>query len=324
MKEDNTYRELGGYLSDYKWMDNLTKMPPLIITNSINGGVQGKELHALLPEEPEEVAAEALKSYNAGASVVHIHPRNPECLWDCTENPKDAYYVNKLVREKCKDIIINNSTGGGMYTTDEGRIKLLEGMPEMASLNLGPDMGRYTIPKRGEEFKHPHEKIFDDSCWAVTYGYIDRLVAKMNELDIKPEMELYHNGEYWVTRDLIAEKMLKPPYYFQFVMGYQTGAFPTPENLINIIKGLPEDSVYSTIGIGKFQWVMTAMSVMLGGHVRVGLEDNLYVKRGEKLRDNAHAIERIVSLAKYFGREIATPEQAREILGVNTIPRAYK
>jgi 3-keto-5-aminohexanoate cleavage enzyme len=324
MNNDNTYKELRGYLNDYKWMDYVTRMPPLIITIAVNGGIQGKELHPMLPEKAQEIAEETYKSYNAGASIVHIHPRNPKCLWDCTENPKDAYTVNKLVRKKCNEIIINNSTGGGMYTTDKGRIKLLEAAPELASLNMGPDMGRYTIPARSDKFKHPHEELFDDSCWAVTYGFIDTLVTRMNALNIKPEMELYHNGQYWVSRNLIANKMIEPPYYFQFVMGYQTGVFPTPQNLIEIIKGLPENSVYSTIGIGKFQWVMTAMSIFLGGHVRVGLEDNLYLKKGIKLRDNAEAVERIVSLAKYFGREIATPEQARVILGLNKTPKEYK
>lgn len=312
------------YSDSYKWMSKLTKMEPLIITAAVNGGLQGKEMHEKLPEEADEIAEETYRAYNQGASIVHIHPRNPDCLWDCTEKSEDARLVNQKVREKCPHIIINNSTGGGLNTTDQGRINLLDAEPELASLNMGPDMGRYLVPERPEMFKHPRKEIFDDSCWAVTYGLIDQFVEKMNEKKIKPEMEVYHNGQYWVSRELIKNELIKPPYYFQFVMGYQTGTFPTPQNLIQLVNELPRDSIFSAIGVGKFQWAMTAMSIILGGHVRVGLEDNLYVKKGKKLRDNAHAVERIVQLAQYFGREVATPEQARDMLGISQEPKKYE
>ena len=310
------------YSNTYKWMDKITKMPPLIITVAVNGGVQGKEMHSLLPERSDEIAEEAYKAYNAGASIVHIHGRDPECLWKTTDKTEVYRDINRKVREKCPDIIVNNSTGASDSNLD-GRLQRIDALPEIASLNMGPEMVRFQMPPR-TGVEHCHNGYLDDNCSGTTYGYLEGLAKGMLERNVKPEMELYHGGQYWVSQELIKKGILKPPYYFQFVMGYQTSLYPTPENLIQLVKELPENSVFSGIGIGKFQWTMTAMSIILGGNVRVGLEDNLYLKRGEKLKDNAAAVDRIVQLAKYFHREVATPAQAREILGLDPNPRQWK
>jgi 3-keto-5-aminohexanoate cleavage enzyme len=311
------------YRNSYLWMDKINKMPPLIITCALNGGIQGKEAHPSIPETPDEIAAQAYEAYNAGASCVHIHSRNPNCLWECAEDAEVYKEINQKVRDRCPDIIINNSTGGGMTTSMEARIRYLDAMPELASLNMGPDMSRIVLKERKEPLEHPHETMEIDACIPFTYGFISTLAQKMLEKGIKPEMEVYHPGHYWSCRELINNNLIKPPYYFQFVMGYQTGIFPTPLNLINIVSELPENSIFSTIGIGKFQWALTTLSIMLGGHVRVGLEDNIYLKRGQLLKGNGEAVEKIVKIAREMNREIATPQQAREMLGISTTPRVY-
>jgi 3-keto-5-aminohexanoate cleavage enzyme len=162
-----------------------------------------------------------------------------------------------------------------------------------------------------------------DRCIPNSYADITLYATTMKEKGIKPEMELYHPGMYWVVNDLLAQGLLDPPYDIQFVMGFQTSSFPTPANLLSLVNELPEQSIFFTIGVGPFQLPMTVMSVLLGGHVRVGMEDNLYYARGQKLKSNAELVARIVRIAKEMNREVATPAQAREMLGISATPSSY-
>jgi 3-keto-5-aminohexanoate cleavage enzyme len=136
-------------------------------------------------------------------------------------------------------------------------------------------------------------------------------------------MELYHPGMYWVVQDLMGQGLIEPPYDIQFVMGFQTSSFPTPANLLALIRELPPQSIYFVIGVGSFQIPMNVMGILMGGHVRVGMEDNVYYGKGRKLASNAEAVERVVRIAKDMGREIATPKQAREMLGISQTPSKY-
>ena len=145
----------------------------------------------------------------------------------------------------------------------------------------------------------------------------------MQQQGIKPEMELYHPGMYWVFDFLRDLGLVEQPYIMQFVMGVQTGIYPTPQNLLSFVNQLPSGSVFTTAAMGPFQLPLTVMSILLGGHVRVGLEDNIYAKRGQLLRTNAEAVEQVVRIAHEMNREIATPRQAREILGLSSEPNEY-
>ena len=311
------------FADSQEWMEHTTRLPPLIITCAVNGGIQGKESHPALPEQPGEIAEQARQAYEAGASVVHIHGRDADNFTDCTEDPEVYREINGLVREKCPDMIINNSTGGGPMTTMEARIACLDALPEMASLNLGPDMERFELAARKPPLAHPRDALLVDMCVPFTYGFIDQLAGVMLEKDIKPELEVYNPGQYWVSRGLIARKLLKPPYIHQFVMGVQTASYATPWNVLEMLRELPGDSLFTVAGIGKFQWPLTAFGIMLGGNVRVGLEDNLYLARRMKLKGNGEAVEKAVRLARELGREIATPAQAREMYGLSPTPSTY-
>jgi 3-keto-5-aminohexanoate cleavage enzyme len=310
--------------NSYDWMERLRGgFDPVIITCAVDGGIQGKESNPAIPETPEEIAAQAYEAYNAGASMVHIHARDPEKLWDTTLDPQVCAEVNALVRQRCPDLIINNTTGGGPTTTMEDRFRGLEARPEMASLNMGPDMSRFQIKERRAPLAHPHDALQFDVCLAFTYGIMEGLAGKIQELGIIPEMEMYHGGNYWVSQELIRKGLVMPPYVFQFVMGYQTSVFPTPENVIALIRELPPESIYFVAGIGVFQLPMTTLGLLLGGHVRVGLEDNVYYSRGRKFAGNGEAVERAVRIARELNREIATPAQAREMLGLSATPSTY-
>ncbi len=315
------------YLWDFadsqQWMERTTKFPPLIITCAVNGGIQGKESHPALPELPREIAEQAQQAYEAGASVVHIHGRAADDFTNCTEDPEVYREINGLVREKCPDMIINNTTGGGPTTTMEARIACLDALPEMASLNLGPDMERFELAARKPPLAHPREAVLVDMCMPFTYGFIDELANVMLEKHIKPELEMYNPGQYWVSRGLIARGLIEPPYTHQFVMGVQTASYATPWNVLEMLRELPGDSLFTVASIGKFQWPLTALGIMLGGNVRVGLEDNLYLARGVKLKGNGEAVEKAVRLAHELGREIATPAQAREMYGLSATPSTY-
>jgi len=312
------------YRNTYEWMQRTQKgLPPLIISCAITGGVQGKEFNENLPETPEEQAEQTYETYKAGASIVHVHARNPEIWWMTSANPDDYLKINTLIRAKCPDIIINNTTGGGPELTTEQRMASIYANPELCSLNLGPFVLKVPMKERAEPLPHPRPAMVYDRCIPNSYADITLYATTMKEKGIKPEMELYHPGMYWVVNDLLAQGLLDPPYDIQFVMGFQTSSFPTPANLLSLVNELPEQSIFFTIGVGPFQLPMTVMSVLLGGHVRVGMEDNLYYARGQKLKSNAELVARIVRIAKEMNREVATPAQAREMLGISATPSSY-
>ncbi len=313
------------YRNPYEWMERTRtqKLPPLIISCAITGGVQGKEANENLPETPEEQAQHTYDAYKAGASAVHVHARNPEIWWMTSSNPDDYLKINTLIREKCPDIIINNTTGGGPELSTEQRMASIYANPELCSLNLGPFVLKVPLKERGEPFEHQRPALVYDRLIPASYADINLYAQTMKERGVKPEMELYHPGQYWVFNDLLAGGLLDPPYYFQYVMGFQTSSFPTFPNLLGLINELPGESIFSAIGVGPFQLPMNTLSIMLGGHVRVGMEDNLYYARGRKLENNAEAVARIVRIAKELNREIATPAQAREMLGISQTPSSY-
>jgi 3-keto-5-aminohexanoate cleavage enzyme len=137
-------------------------------------------------------------------------------------------------------------------------------------------------------------------------------------------MEVYHPGQLWSVFDVIEQELVDPPYFIQFVMGYQTAPWATPRNLVNATENLPPQTVLEISGLGQFQLPMTTMAIIMGAQmVRVGMEDNVYYKRGQLLKDNLEAVARVARIANELNREIATPAQAREILGLSATPSTY-
>lgn len=308
------------YRDPYQWMDRVRRnaFPPMMITCAITGGVQGKEANEFLPESAEEQADAVYEAYKAGAVSVHLHARNPENLSMTSSNPEDYARINKLIRERCPDIIINNTTGGGPHLSTEERMCCLyaDPAPDMASLNLGPFVLKVPLKERAEPLTHPRPAFVFDACIPASYADVNMYAKTMKEKGIKPEIELYHPGQYWVMQDLMREGNLDAPYMVQYVMGFQTSSFPTPANVLSLVNELPPQSMFALIGVGPFQIPMNTLSILLGGHVRVGMEDNLYYRKGEKLKTNAQLVERVKRIAEEMNRPVATVAQAREMLGI--------
>jgi 3-keto-5-aminohexanoate cleavage enzyme len=312
------------YADSYAFMERVRQgMPPLIVCVAVNGGIQGKEYNEALPETADEIADSLGRAYDAGAAMVHVHARDPRNLPAPARTVEVWLEVNRKIRERCPDIIINDTTGGGFGMTMEERLACLDANPEMASLNLAPDMSKFRIIERKPPLPYPRAAIDYDDCVPFTYKQISWYAAEMKKRSVKPELEIYHPGCAWVIRDLIEQDLIAKPYWIQTVMGYQTSSFPTVHHVVDLLRDFPDGAVWLCSGIGQFQLPMTTLATLMGGHVRVGLEDNIYYRRGEKAKSNAQLVERAVRIARELNREIATPAQARAMLGMSGTPSRY-
>ena len=307
------------FADTYEFMEHTRGgLPPAMICVACNGGIQGKETHGALPEIPDEIADSVYAAYQAGASMVHVHARDPKNLTLGAKTTDDWLAVNRKIRERCPDIVINNTTGGDLVMSMEERLSCLDARPDVASLNLTPDMSRFVMKARHPPLPHPRPETEIDACLPFTYGIVESFAREMQRRGIKPEVETYHSGGAWVVRDLIDRGLLKPPYLIQTVMGTQTASYPTPEHVIHLLRELPAETVWLCSGIGAFQLPLTTFALLMGGHARVGLEDNLYFSRGRKFVDNAEAVRRVVRIAHELNRAVATPAQTRQMLGLAT------
>jgi 3-keto-5-aminohexanoate cleavage enzyme len=276
-------------------------MRKVIITVATTGGVHRKDKNPSLPEQPEEIAESVCESFNEGAAIAHIHGRDKEGA--PSGDPEVYKEISKRIQGKC-DIVIQYSTGGGGNLDIEQRLCCLEANPEMASLNMG-SLLRTVGPYAGTYFVNTSEDI-------------ERYAKEMLKRDIKPEMEVYHHGMLREVNNLISKGLVKKPYYINFVLGmaYQGAVAATSESLFSFKSLLPPDSIFNCCAVGPAQTTMVTLSILIGGNGRVGLEDNIYYAKGVLAESNAQLVGRIVRLAKDLGLEIASPDEAREILGL--------
>jgi 3-keto-5-aminohexanoate cleavage enzyme len=312
------------YTDSFAFMDRVRGgMPPMILCVACNGGVQGKEANDCIPETPDEIAESVGAAYDEGAVMVHVHARDPNDLTKGAGDSGPWREVLSKIRKRAPEIIINATTGGGPGMTMEERLSCLPAGPEVASLNLAPDMSKFHLKERPAPLPNPHPAMDIDECIPFTYGQIEQFAAEMKKRGIKPELEYYHPGCAWVVRDLIENGLLAKPYWIQTVMGYQTSSYPTVENVLQLLKEFPEDAMWLCSAIGPFQLPLTTLATLMGGHVRVGLEDNVYYARGRKAKSNAELVARAVRIAKELNRPLATPEQARAMLGLKAMASVY-
>ena len=305
------------YADSFAYMEHTRAgFPPAMICVAVNGGIQGKETHPALPETPDEIADSVAAAYEAGASMVHVHARDSRDFTRGARRVDEWLEVNSKIRARCADIVINDTTGGDLTMSMEERLSCLDAGPHVASLNVTPDMSRFTMKARRPPLPHPRPETEVDACIPFTYGIVEQFAAEMKKRGIKPEIETYHTGGAWVIRDLIEKGLVEPPYLVQTVMGAQTASYPTPGNVLKLLEELPDQTVWLCSGIGPFQLPLTTLALMMGGHARVGLEDNLYYSRGRKFADNAESVKRVVRLAGELNRPIATPAQTRQLLGL--------
>ena len=312
------------YTNSHEFMERVRGgMSPLIICVACNGGIQGKEANEFIPETADEIAESVHAAYEAGAVMVHVHARDPKNLTQAARETPIWRDVLRKIRQHCPEIIINATTGASPAMTMEERASSLAAGPELASLNLAPDMSKFHLKERRAPLLFPRPAIDIDECTPYTYGQIHQFAAEMKQRGIKPELEIYHPGCAWVVDYLIENKLLEKPYWIQTVMGYQTGSLPTVENILQLLKEFPEGTLWLCSAIGPFQLPLTTLATLMGGHVRVGLEDNVYYSRGRKAVSNAEFVQRAVRIAHELNRPVATPAQARQMLGLRSQPSQY-
>lgn len=265
----------------------------LIITVAPTGSMPRKEQTPHVPVTTEEIVADALRCEQAGASVLHIHTRDED------QNPSDdpARFADVVRGLKGRtDLILQISTGGRAGVDLASRIKRLAAGGEMASLTTG-------------------SVNFPNSAYVNPPDLIDGLAAEMQRRGIKPEMEVFDLSMLYNALDLVKRGLADAPLQFNFVMGLK-GAMPAKvEHLAHLVTFLPPGSTWTVSGMGAAQLTMAVHAILMGGHVRVGLEDNIYFRKGE-LASNVMLVERIVQISRLLGREVATPAEARTILGL--------
>ncbi len=270
----------------------------VIITVAPTGSVTTKAETPYLPITPEEVIEETVRSYNAGASVVHLHARDPD-----TGQPTSSVEIFRMyldgIRQRCP-FITQITTGGGAATLGLGydeRFRPVEELrPDSASLNAGSmNFGRKLFPNPPE--------------------VMERYAKRMVELGVMPEFEIYdlsmiQNVDVWIRRPGI----VPPPYQNSFVMGVLGGIPPTFKNLLALVESLPQGDTWQVIGIGRHQFTLGVAGILLGGNIRVGFEDNIYLAKGVLARSNAELVEKAVRIIRELGFEVASVEEARGIL----------
>lgn len=309
---------------DYLKCAGTPKMPPLIICSAITGGMHGKEANLGLPETPEEQAAEARRCYEAGASMVHIHARNPDTGYAKAAKRADDYLtVNSLVRQACPDIIIDNTSGGGMDLSLEERLSSLDANPEVSDIDMGPFTVSLRLKKRQAPLSGRDADERLQGVFPVTVEETELRAQRMKERGVKPIPALFHPGHWSMVYNLIDKGLIEPPYNYVFVLGMMSCALPTPESLLELVRHAPQPSTALVMAVGQHDLPMSTMAILMGLHVMIGLETNLYIGRGQLADSNARFVERTVRIARELGRPIATPAQAREMLGLSPTPSSY-
>lgn len=268
-------------------------MDPLIVTCAPVGAEVMPDQTPYLPITPQALGETAAAIRAAGASIVHVHCRNDD--GSNTHAVKRFREASHAIRS-CSDLIVQFSTGGAIGMTAEERAAVLELRPEMASLTCG------TV-NFGED-------VFENG-----FPLMRMLLRRMREFGVRPELEIFDKGHLANARRLEREGLLSFPQHVDFVLGVPGGLEATVPNLCDLVEDLPAGCTWSVAGIGRAQLPMAMAAIAMGGHVRVGLEDNLYYSKG-RLARNEELVERVVRVARELGREIAQPEEARAMLGL--------
>lgn len=273
-------------------------MDNLIITVATTGAWPTKEITPYVPIEPEEIAEEVYNCWKAGAAVAHIHVREDD--QSASMNFEKFKKTVELIRSKkdC-DIILNLTTSGNVGLTDDERMKpFLELKPEMASFDAGT-------------MNWMHTTVFENRP-----EFLEKLAANMQANNVKPELEIFDSGMLYNSLYYMKKGLINAPAHFQFCMGAPGGAAGTVENLLHLISLLPEGSTWSAFGIGACHMPIMFTAMAKGGHIRIGMEDNVYMHKGVLAESNVQFVERVKRLAADFGRPVATPSEARKILGL--------
>lgn len=269
-------------------------MSKLIITAALTGAEVTRDQQPHLPITPEEIGQAALEAYEAGAAIVHVHARQS----DGSPTQDKAVYaeIKRMIESRCP-VIFQPSTGGATWHSAEERLQPVELNPEMATLSTG------TCNFGGDIFSNPQR-------------FYEQAARMMLERGVKPEFEVFEAGMIDNAMRLVRDGLVKPPLHFNFVLGVPGAMSGSVRNLCFLVDSIPKDATWTVSGIGRHETPLAMAAIAMGGHVRVGFEDNIYFYKGQLAKGNAELTARIARLAKELGREVATPDEAREILGL--------
>jgi uncharacterized protein (DUF849 family) len=301
-----------------------------IITAAVTGGDTVPSQTPYLPITPKEIADEAVRSVDAGAAIVHVHARDPD-----TGEPSSRLELFEEIMTSIKertDAVIVPTTGGNAAMSLEERLRVIPKFkPEMATFNMGSmNYAAHFIAesydRRGKEFKYDWERPYlestKDAVFKNTFQDLEYIIGLMHENDVKPECEIYDLGMIYNTAYLLEKKILREPLQIQFVLGV-LGAARAEPGVLQYFKTVADEQfgrnsyTWSVIGAGYPQeFHIAAQSIILGGNVRVGMEDNLKVEKDRYATSNAELVEKASKLVRLLDRDLATPDEARKILGL--------
>jgi len=303
-------------------------MDKLIITAALTGNITLPTQTPYLPLTPQQIAEEAKRAADAGAASIHVHGRDPNTGRPTTD-PEVYRQIATLIKEKTNAIVCI-TTGGTMYMTAEERVRVVPALkPELATFNMGSiNFSIHPIAERykDEDYVYPWEKEFAESTkefiFRNTFADIEHFCKTMQENDTKSEHECYDVGHLYNMYYFVRKGLIKTPLWMQFVTGILGGIGSNLESIMFM-----KQTADRLFGVGTYNWSVIgagypaefnacALSIMMGGHARVGLEDNIFVEKGVLAKSNAELVEKVVRIARELGREIASPDEARQILGL--------
>jgi 3-keto-5-aminohexanoate cleavage enzyme len=274
-------------------------MEKLIITAAICGAEVTKKQNPNIPYTVREIGLEAEKAFLTGASIIHLHVREDD--GNPTQDIKRFQACVDEIKKRCPDVIVQPSTGGAIGMSNEERLQpiFMDPPPEMATLDCG------TMNFGGDEI------------FVNTENTIVHFAQEMNSRGIKPELECFDKGMIDMALRLNNKGYIKDPMHFNLVLGVIGGITATTRDLVFMINSIPKNSTFTVCAIGRHEFPMVTLSIVMGGHARVGFEDNVYLSKGVLAKSNSELVEKIVRISKEIGRDIASPYEARKILGLN-------
>lgn len=301
------------------------EIDPAIVSCAITGAIHTPSMSEYLPVTPEEIVEQGVAAADAGASIIHVHVRDPE-----TGEPVSDVDLFREVAAGIKaetDAIVQPTTGGGTNMTVEERFDVIpELQPEMASCNMGSiNFGTYPLADTIDEFEYDWEREYLENTWdfifANTFESLREAFSMFNQYGTFPELECYDVGHLYNTKHFYDRGILEPPIHLQFVMGIHGGIAAEERHLVHMQETAERlfgnDASWSVLGAGQKQFQLGSQAIAMGGNVRVGLEDNLFIEPGTLATSNAEQVEKIVDLMwDVAGREPADPEEVRDFLGL--------
>ena len=275
-----------------------------ILSCALSGVAANRAQCPGIPYTPDEYGEESRRAHEAGASIVHIHARKPDGV--PSQDVEDYVAIRDAIKKRVPEMIINFSTGAIGFTPEQRIASVVHGKPDVAALNMGTmNYAKYSEKRKDFVFKFVFENPFDDIIYYL---------KTMREVGVRPEMECFDMGHIGSALPLIDMGILTPPYEFSFILGVDGGMPASTRNVLAMADNLPKDSSWQVIGIGREQWPLAAAALTMGGHIRVGFEDNFYLPEGTMAKSNGDLCERAARLSRDTGREVASIKEAREML----------